>query len=177
MRSGKRKDRMKLSLLPKLVEKLVWVPVIFHCRIFIPSYAFDALLCWNWSFSPCNRETDFTDHSNTWKLQTCFLLLSFDQLGTCFCRIFVAFQPNVSGLHNPCASVATSSDCVPCGRFKLQIRDGLKGKCSVWSLEKMNSHFEGFFTKVFNCETHNWFFFSQSHCFSVLTEFKVWQQR
>ncbi len=25
----KRKDRMKLSLPPKLVEKLVWVPVIF----------------------------------------------------------------------------------------------------------------------------------------------------
>jgi hypothetical protein len=27
-RSGKRKEGMKLSLLPKLVEKLVWVPVI-----------------------------------------------------------------------------------------------------------------------------------------------------
>jgi hypothetical protein len=34
---------MNLSLPPKLVEKLVWVPVSF-CKIFIPSYAFDALL-------------------------------------------------------------------------------------------------------------------------------------
>jgi hypothetical protein len=48
---------MKLSWSPKLVEKLVWVPVILHCRIFIPSYAFDALFCWNWPFSPYNRET------------------------------------------------------------------------------------------------------------------------
>ncbi len=41
----KRKDRMKLSLPPKLVEKLVWVPVISFCKVFIPSYVFDALLC------------------------------------------------------------------------------------------------------------------------------------
>jgi hypothetical protein len=43
----KMKDRMKLSLPPKLVEKLVWVPVISFCRIFILSYTFDALLCRN----------------------------------------------------------------------------------------------------------------------------------
>jgi hypothetical protein len=36
---------MKLSLAPKLVEKLVWVPVISFWKIFIPSYVFDALLC------------------------------------------------------------------------------------------------------------------------------------
>jgi hypothetical protein len=48
---------MKLSLPPKLVEKLVWVPVISFCKIFIPSYAFDALLCRNWLFSPPNRLT------------------------------------------------------------------------------------------------------------------------
>jgi hypothetical protein len=41
---------MKLSLLPKLVEKLVWVPVISLCKIFIPSYGFDGLLCRNWQF-------------------------------------------------------------------------------------------------------------------------------
>ncbi len=36
-----RKDRMKLNLPPKLVEKLVWVPVILFCKIFILScYAF-----------------------------------------------------------------------------------------------------------------------------------------
>jgi hypothetical protein len=35
-RSGKMKDRMKLSLPPKLVEKVVWVPVKF-CKIFILS--------------------------------------------------------------------------------------------------------------------------------------------
>jgi len=34
---------MKLSLPPKLVEKLVWVPVISLCTLFIPSYTFDAL--------------------------------------------------------------------------------------------------------------------------------------
>ncbi len=37
----RRKDRMKLNLPPKLVEKLVWVPVILFCKIFILScYAF-----------------------------------------------------------------------------------------------------------------------------------------
>ncbi len=35
--SGKGKDRMKLSLPSKLVGKLVWVPVISFCKIFIPS--------------------------------------------------------------------------------------------------------------------------------------------
>ncbi len=35
----KRNRRMKLSLPPKLVEKLVWVPVISFCKIFIPSYS------------------------------------------------------------------------------------------------------------------------------------------
>jgi hypothetical protein len=49
--------RMKLMLPPKLVEKLVWVPVILLCKIFIHSYTFDALLCQNWSFSAPNRET------------------------------------------------------------------------------------------------------------------------
>jgi len=33
------KYRMKFSLQPKLVEKLVWVPVVLLCKIFIPSYA------------------------------------------------------------------------------------------------------------------------------------------
>ncbi len=39
------KDMMKLNLRPKLVEKLVWVPVILFYKTFIPSYRFDALLC------------------------------------------------------------------------------------------------------------------------------------
>jgi len=56
-RLGKRKHRMKLSLPPKLVEKLVWVPVISFSKIFIPSYAFDALLCRDWPFSLPNRLT------------------------------------------------------------------------------------------------------------------------
>jgi hypothetical protein len=55
-RSGKRKDRMKLSLPPKLVEKLVWVPVVLVSKIFIPSYTFDGLLCRNWPFLPPNRQ-------------------------------------------------------------------------------------------------------------------------
>ncbi len=48
---------MKLSLPPKLVEKLVWIPVILFCKIFIHSYVFDALLCRNWPFSPPNTVT------------------------------------------------------------------------------------------------------------------------
>jgi hypothetical protein len=48
---------MKLSLAPKLVAKLVWVPVISFCKIFIPSYTCDALLCRTWPFSPPNRVT------------------------------------------------------------------------------------------------------------------------
>jgi hypothetical protein len=34
--SGKRKEGMKLSLTPKLVEKLVWVPVLSFCKISFP---------------------------------------------------------------------------------------------------------------------------------------------
>jgi hypothetical protein len=48
----KEKDMMKLNLLPKLVEKLDWVLVISFCKIFIPSYTFDALICQNWLSSP-----------------------------------------------------------------------------------------------------------------------------
>jgi hypothetical protein len=48
---------MKLSLPPKLGEILVWVPVISFCKVFIPSYTFDALLRRNWPFSPPNRMT------------------------------------------------------------------------------------------------------------------------
>jgi hypothetical protein len=51
---------MKLGLPPKLSEQLVWVPVILLCKIFIPNYVFDALLCWNWPFSPPNRRTAWT---------------------------------------------------------------------------------------------------------------------
>jgi hypothetical protein len=58
-----KRTQMKLSLPPKYVEKLVWVPVISFCKIFIPNYAFDALLCRNWPFSPPNR-LYFTDNPN-----------------------------------------------------------------------------------------------------------------
>jgi hypothetical protein len=51
---------MKLNLPPKLVEKLVWVPVILFCKIFIPSYAFVALLLYqNWPFWSSNRLDNF----------------------------------------------------------------------------------------------------------------------
>jgi len=40
----KRKHKMKLNLPPKMLEKPVEVPVISFCKIFITSYAFDALL-------------------------------------------------------------------------------------------------------------------------------------
>jgi hypothetical protein len=48
---------MKLNLSPKLVEKLVCVPLISHYKIFVLSYAFDALLCQNWPFLPPNHKT------------------------------------------------------------------------------------------------------------------------
>jgi hypothetical protein len=38
----KKENRMKLSLPPKLIKN---INPIFFCKIFIPSYAFDALLC------------------------------------------------------------------------------------------------------------------------------------
>jgi hypothetical protein len=54
----RKKERSgEISLPPKLVEKLVWVPVISFCKIFIASYAFDVLSCRNWPFSPPNRVT------------------------------------------------------------------------------------------------------------------------
>jgi hypothetical protein len=44
----RKKERLlRFSLPPKLVEKLVWVPIISFCKIFSPSYTFDALLCPN----------------------------------------------------------------------------------------------------------------------------------
>jgi hypothetical protein len=47
---------MKLSLPPKLMEYPVWLgPSYFpFVKIFIPSPAFDALLCRNWPFLPPN---------------------------------------------------------------------------------------------------------------------------
>jgi hypothetical protein len=48
---------MKLSVLPKLVENLIWIPVIPFCKIFIASYIFDALLCRDWRFLSPNRVT------------------------------------------------------------------------------------------------------------------------
>jgi hypothetical protein len=53
----KMKDRND-SLPPKLLEKLVWVPVISLRNIFIPSYWFDGLLCRNWPISIAKLYTD-----------------------------------------------------------------------------------------------------------------------
>jgi len=36
-----RQDETQFTVPPKLVEKLVWVPVISLCTLFIPSYTFD----------------------------------------------------------------------------------------------------------------------------------------
>jgi hypothetical protein len=35
------------------------VPIILLCEIFILGYMFDALLCWNWLFSPPLKLRDF----------------------------------------------------------------------------------------------------------------------
>jgi hypothetical protein len=37
------KEGLKLNLPPKLVEKLVWVPVISFCKISFPNNTFDGL--------------------------------------------------------------------------------------------------------------------------------------
>jgi hypothetical protein len=50
--SGKGKDGMKLSLPPKFMGKLVWVPVIRFVELSFLVTRFDALLCRNWPFSP-----------------------------------------------------------------------------------------------------------------------------
>jgi hypothetical protein len=82
-RSRKMKDRMKLSLRPKLEEKLDWVPVILFSKIFIPSYSFDALLCWNWLFSRLYRQVLYMSLSLSlslslsWVASTCIPGLRF----------------------------------------------------------------------------------------------------
>jgi hypothetical protein len=48
---------MKLSLSSNLLGKLVWVPVILLCKIFMPCYTFKPQLCRNWPFSPPNSES------------------------------------------------------------------------------------------------------------------------
>jgi hypothetical protein len=54
---NERQDETQFKTRPKLVEKLIWVPVISFCKIFIPSYTLDALLSQNWPFLPPNRIT------------------------------------------------------------------------------------------------------------------------
>jgi hypothetical protein len=57
LRTKERQDVTQLP--PKLGEKLVWVPVIPLCKIFIfiPSYTFDVLLPRNWPFLSPNHQT------------------------------------------------------------------------------------------------------------------------
>jgi len=51
-RKEERQDETQFTTQKKLMEKLVWVLVILLCKVFNLSYAFDALLCQNWLFSP-----------------------------------------------------------------------------------------------------------------------------
>ncbi len=51
------REDVKRNLPPKLVKKLVWIPVISFCKIFILSYVFDCMLCRNWPFWPPSRVT------------------------------------------------------------------------------------------------------------------------
>jgi hypothetical protein len=55
LRKKERQD--EIQFITKIGGKtIVWVPVIsFLKKYFIPSYAFDALLCRNWLFSSPNR--------------------------------------------------------------------------------------------------------------------------
>jgi hypothetical protein len=57
---------MKFNLQPKLVEKLVWVPIISFCKIFIPNQTFDALLCQTIHSCLLKLPHFFTDNSNVW---------------------------------------------------------------------------------------------------------------
>jgi hypothetical protein len=69
----------------ELVEKLVWVPVILLCKIFILSYMFDVLLCRNWPSSPPNRET--LNSSIWWNIilsGICFMLHVGDEIHLVF---------------------------------------------------------------------------------------------
>jgi hypothetical protein len=43
----RQKERQDETQFTTKIEKLVWVTVISVCKICIPSYAFDALLCRN----------------------------------------------------------------------------------------------------------------------------------
>ncbi len=98
-RSGKRKDRMKLSLPPKLVEKLVWVPVLSFCKIFIPSYTCDALLCRTWPFSPPNRVTlQITPlYSNKHRERGIFIIISIKEDGDLLQNFFrIHFKVSLS---------------------------------------------------------------------------------
>ncbi len=45
----KKKERQdETQFITEIAEKLVWIPIISFCKIFIPSYAFDALLSRSW---------------------------------------------------------------------------------------------------------------------------------
>jgi len=85
-------EDVKLSLPPKMAKKLVWIPVISFCKIFILSYVFDGMLCRNWPFLPPSRVTSWITllltTSSTRRAFTS-LLLSHEldrihQLGCCF---------------------------------------------------------------------------------------------
>ncbi len=52
-----RKEGTKLILPPKLVEKLVWVPVISFCKISFPVRHLMPYYARSWPFSPPNRLT------------------------------------------------------------------------------------------------------------------------
>jgi hypothetical protein len=71
-----RKKGKKLSLPPKLVEKLVWVPVISYCEISFPVRHLMAYYTGNWPFSPPNRLTLGITSISTFLLPSCFVCVS-----------------------------------------------------------------------------------------------------
>jgi hypothetical protein len=48
----KKERRYETQFTTKIGGKLVWDPAIPFCKIFVPSYVFDALLCRNWHSRP-----------------------------------------------------------------------------------------------------------------------------
>jgi len=98
---------MKLSLPPNLVDKLVWVPIISFCRIFIPIYTFDGLLCRNWLVSPPNsltlritllRSSNFGPIYNKKASPMVWFLCHFQHKGVNLCKICCSYPHPIWGL-------------------------------------------------------------------------------
>ncbi len=120
---------MKLSLPPNLVDKLVWVPIISFCRIFIPIYTFDALLCRNWLVSPPSltlritllRSLNFGPIYNKKASPMVWFLCHFQRKGVNLCKICCSYSHPIWGL-----------SCIIMLMFTIIIVDSHKTNDKIW---------------------------------------------